>query len=535
MRPAWNLDWLTPARCRRVLAALLLVGFLAHVRYLLNDCPIDLAGDEAHYWDWSRQLDWSYYSKGPAVAYLIRASCAVFGDSMPAVRLPALLLAVGTSLVTYWLTAKLFASERIALGAVLLNHIIPMFVAGSVMMTIDPPFFFCWALASALAAKAIFDGKSWAWLAVGLAIGLGFLAKYAMFLWLVGLGVMLLIDAGTRAQLRRPMFWAGLLIALMGTVPVIVWNAQNGWVSLHHVTTQTGTGEGSSFTLRHIGEAIGGQVGALGPPMAVIVVGAVIYALRAKQDPRKREMNYLLCMGLPFWLIVVLTSLRTKVQVNWPAPAYFSLAILAAYFLATRLRSIKSWKPWRGWLYGAAVFGLVLTPIAHDTTLLYPLEARLTGHDPAGQADGARKWDPTRRLRGWAELGEAVSQRLAQMPAGSMVMAQRYDTASELAFYVAGRPKTYSIGSWLSDPNDRGRRSQFDMWADRSLEEAGLMGREAIYVGDAPPADLRKAFERMERVGKVDIVRRGLKINSFTLWRCWGFRGMRRPVDEGTY
>ena len=59
---AWKLAWLTPARCRAILAALLLLGFLGHLRYLTNNCPIDLSGDEAHYWDWSRHLDWSYYS-----------------------------------------------------------------------------------------------------------------------------------------------------------------------------------------------------------------------------------------------------------------------------------------------------------------------------------------------------------------------------------------------------------------------------------------------------------------------------------------
>src|SRR6185295_14760803 len=95
-RPAWKLAWLTPRRCRIILAAVLLWGFFSHLRYLMHDCPIDLSGDEAHYWDWSRQLDWSYYSKGPLVAYIIRGSCAIFGDVMWAVRFPALLLAMGT-------------------------------------------------------------------------------------------------------------------------------------------------------------------------------------------------------------------------------------------------------------------------------------------------------------------------------------------------------------------------------------------------------------------------------------------------------
>src|SRR5438552_1817437 len=110
--PVWRLRWLTPWRCRILFAALLLFGFLSHVRYLTHDCPVDLSGDEAQYWDWSRQLDWSYYSKGPLVAYIIRASCAIFGDTMQGVRYPAIVFGVGTSIVTYLLTRKLFGGER---------------------------------------------------------------------------------------------------------------------------------------------------------------------------------------------------------------------------------------------------------------------------------------------------------------------------------------------------------------------------------------------------------------------------------------
>ena len=82
--PPWRLGWLTPARCRIILAIVLLFDVVGHVRYLNHNCPIDLSGDEAQYWDWSRKLDWSYYSKGPLVAYIIRASSAIFGDTMRA-------------------------------------------------------------------------------------------------------------------------------------------------------------------------------------------------------------------------------------------------------------------------------------------------------------------------------------------------------------------------------------------------------------------------------------------------------------------
>src|SRR6478736_6713967 len=60
--------------------ALVIIGAaILRILFLASDCPLDLSPDEAHYWDWSRHLDWSYYSKGPLIAYLIRAGCELAG------------------------------------------------------------------------------------------------------------------------------------------------------------------------------------------------------------------------------------------------------------------------------------------------------------------------------------------------------------------------------------------------------------------------------------------------------------------------
>ena len=110
------------SRWKWIAASLIAAAAGLHVAYLAVDCPLDLAPDEAHYWDWSRHLDWSYYSKGPLVAYLIRASQAIFGPSsrfllgseMPAVRLPA--VACGSLLLVslYVLTAQIYKRESLA-------------------------------------------------------------------------------------------------------------------------------------------------------------------------------------------------------------------------------------------------------------------------------------------------------------------------------------------------------------------------------------------------------------------------------------
>ncbi len=533
--PSSTRNFLTPGRCRVVFAALLLFGLLSHLRYLYHDCPIDLSGDEAHYWDWSRQLDYCYYSKGPLVAWLIRASCAILGDNMPAVRMPALVLAVGTSILTYWLARKLFDSDRIALGAVVLNHLVPMFVAGSVMMTIDAPFFFFWGLATCFAVKAIADDARWAWVAMGLAIGVGFLAKFTMFLWLLGLFIFLFIDRPSRKHLRSPALWIGICLACLFTLPPLLWNRAHGWVSAKHIRSDTAGRDAivwdfSFFgrALRTIGEFIGGQVGAVGPMLAIILVAALVYALgrRGQADPRRRAMLFLAMMGLPLYALVLIVSTYKGVGVNWPAPAYFTFMILGAYFLATRMASPEKWKRWRGLVWGTAIFGIAFAPIAHDTSILYPSIAKLGGKKPIEP----RKWDPTFRLRGWEELGKYIGDELVKLRPGALVMAEEYQWTSEAAFYTKGQPKTYYLGSWFADPERRWRLTQFDVWPDRALDQPQLVGRDAIVVAHEPfPAQLEQAFASVERLPDLDIQSRGVKVRTFRLWRCTGFKGLPRP------
>src|SRR5262245_5679595 len=176
----------------RLLAALLILGAAAlHIVYLISDCPLDLVPDEAHYWDWSRHLDWSYYSKGPLVAWLIRASCELagpwsehlIGSQMLAVRLPAVIC--GALLLTslYVLTVRVYGRERWAIAVVALALTLPLIAAGSSLMTIDAPYTCAWGWALVFAHRAIFRPNRWAWPLAGLVLGIGILAKYTMILF----------------------------------------------------------------------------------------------------------------------------------------------------------------------------------------------------------------------------------------------------------------------------------------------------------------------------------------------------------------
>src|SRR5438046_10207176 len=68
----------------------------------------DLTFDEAHYWMWSERLAPSYFSKGPGIAFAIRASTAIFGATDFGVRFWAPILAGCTSLLVYYFPRRLY-------------------------------------------------------------------------------------------------------------------------------------------------------------------------------------------------------------------------------------------------------------------------------------------------------------------------------------------------------------------------------------------------------------------------------------------
>src|SRR5438045_6568352 len=139
----------------------------------------DLSFDEAHYWMWSERLAPAYFSKGPGIAFAIRASTALFGNSEFGVRFWSPILGAATSLLLYYFTRKLF-NERAAFWAIIALNALPLFNVGNLVMTIDPLSIFFWVAAMFafwLALERTPDANS-LWCASGLLIGVGFLCKY---------------------------------------------------------------------------------------------------------------------------------------------------------------------------------------------------------------------------------------------------------------------------------------------------------------------------------------------------------------------
>src|SRR5436309_6223948 len=158
-------------------AVLIFIGALTLVRLLMLGST-DLEFDEAHYWMWSERLAPGYFSKGPGIAFAIRASTMLFGATEFGVRFWSPVLAGCTSLLLFYFGKRLF-SENVGLWAVIAFNVTPIFNIGAFVLTTDALSIFFWmaAMFTFWLATEKSPQFSWCWPLTGLLMGVGVLVR----------------------------------------------------------------------------------------------------------------------------------------------------------------------------------------------------------------------------------------------------------------------------------------------------------------------------------------------------------------------
>jgi hypothetical protein len=320
-----------------------------------------------------------------------------------------------------------------------------------------------------------------------------------------------------------------LVIAALWMTPVIIWNSHRGWVTFLHVGEDVGARAGK-FHWSNLLDFWAGQLGVIGP-MFVMVMAAIASAIINDSRETSWARRFLLCLGLPIFLAVLICSFRANPAANWAAAGYFTFFILTADFLLRKMADVRQWRWWRVVFYPCAMAGLAVIVIAHYTEALYPFMRALNRH--RSRPIVIAKFDPTAKVKGWAEAGQILSDHRAAIGANCMVMAGDYQVTAELAFYMRGRPLTYCAGSYFSGPV-REPYNQYDVWRNRRLDQAELRGRDALYVG-AMNEDLRRAFFRVQELAPVEVSRNGAVVRRVECWACYRFKGMAWPGWGGRY
>jgi len=480
----------------------ILVTFLAALSLLriasILSGTLDLSGDEAHYWEWSRRPDISYYSKPPGVAYLIMAGTALFGNTPLGVRGMSVMMCFLAGLAMYALASRMYGAGVGALAAGVMQ-VIPLFGAWCMGMTPDTPLLLFWTVSLLALHRAWESPKASTWIMLGLALGFGLLGKLAVLFFYIPAALFLLSNETGRARLRTPWPYVALGLSLIFLLPVLVWNIQHGWVTLRHDLVHAKVNEGWVLSPTSLGDFIGSQLGVITPVILVMMVHAVVKRRRIDQ----------MC----FWLTVpilagfVLKSMQGKVQANWALSGYVAGVIPFAVMYLDRFATLG--KHMRRLLAVGVGIAVVVTAVG-----LYP--------SILGRLGMPQKLDPTTRLNGWKELGREATALGASIGGRHFVFSDNYMVSSELAFYMEGQPITYCV--------NLGRRmNQYDVWPGFE----GLTGQGALYVSTkAMPRSLADAFEATEPHQIIIKDAKGREMKRYEACVCRGFRGMesRQPL-----
>lgn len=139
------------------------------------------------------------------------------------------------------------------------------------------------------------------------------------------------------------------------------------------------------------------------------------------------------------------------------------------------------------------------------------------------------KIDPFHKMAGWDDLGKTVSGITKNMKDEKLfIFSDRYQIASELAFYMEDKPQTYCI-------NNGRRMNQFDLWP--GINQFAGKGYNAIYVSPVPIPDyLRECFKKVEFIAAQNCLYRQTEVDTpFLIYKLTGFKVFVPSINQQAY
>lgn len=402
---------------RATLAFLFVVIAITAARIVaLFYIPLGLYFDEAQYWMWSRTFEWGYFTKPPLIAWVIGLTTFLSGtDAEWAVRLGAPIAHAVAACALFVLGRSMYGAWPgfwVAFGWLML----PGVWFSSSLISTDALLLPTWSIAL-LAMWRLVNTRAWSWAVVlGLAVGMGVQAKYAMFYFFLCTALAAWWLPPVREALAKGRGLLATLIALIVLSPNLIWNAQNGFVTAQHTVSNAHLDNSSLFNIDELFEFIFGQVGVLGPVIFVVLIWALWRAWR-RSGGLSTEEKFLIAYIIPPFIIISAIAFISRANANWAAVAYPALLLLVTGTLFSSAAGRRT-------LVAATLVNLALGVGFSAVVATYPAIAN--------QAKGIRT------ARNWEETANEIARRAAVQPGElpfSAVMVDDRMTYFELSYY----------------------------------------------------------------------------------------------------
>ena len=432
------------------LAIAIIAGLLAMRVLLVLWSPLELYADEAQYWRWGQSLEWGYYSKPPMIAWMIHVSTTLFGDSEAAIRIFAPLFHAVSAFVLLLLSRRMFGPMA-GLFTTVAYLFMPGIVLSSGVISTDGVLFPFWCTALYLFWRLRENDLGWLGVAaLGITMGAGFLSKYAMFYFAIGIALTSLIDRDTRVAVLSQKGVVALLIAAAVFAPHMLWNAANEFKTVSHTVDNANLG-GQLFNLENFPKFLGDQLGVFGPVSFIALLAGLTFVrprgeladLGDAAHAQRTKENWLACFIVPVLLIIAFQAVLSRAHANWAATAYPAASVWIGGFL---IRA-KGWRIafWSGLAFQGAV-GVLATVVA----LGPPSWTAAIGRD-----------NDLKRVRGWNDLSQQLQSEIDRLQPTAILVDER-EVWHGLDYYLKDTLETPLI-MWRYNPGPKSYAEGVDL------------------------------------------------------------------------
>lgn len=397
-----------------IVAFATIAGLFALRTVLVSVSPLELYADEAQYWRWGETLEWGYYSKPPMIAWMINISAGLFGESEGAIRAFAPLFHAIAALLLFLLSRRMFGSSA-GLFTVITYLLMPGVTLSSGVISTDGVLFPFWSLALYLFWRLREQDLGWlGCAALGAAIGAGFLSKYAMLYFAIGMALTSIIDRPTRNAVLSAKGALVAGVAILVFAPHLVWNAANDFQTVGHTVDNANLG-GELFNLDHLPKFIADQMGVFGPVCFVALIMGIFF-LRPSQDladlgdashAQSAKERWLACFIIPVIIIIAVQAVLSRAHANWAATAYPAASVFIGGFL---IRA-RGWRPafWAGigLQIAVSIFAIVLAMA------------------PQSWSAAVGRDNDFKRVRGWEDLTTQLALEIERVQPTAILVDER--------------------------------------------------------------------------------------------------------------
>ncbi len=448
--------------------------------------------DELYYLMCGRRLAWGYVDHGPIVAVQARLAETLFGHSLAGIRMLSALAGAARVFLTgllAWSLGGRRPAQALAMLGVLLA---PQFLALDSFLSMnsfESLFWMCCLLTLILLLRGY--SQLGCWIAFGIAGGVGLLNKPSMTFFLVALLVGLLLTPQRRLLQTR---WAaiGVVLLVLIALPHLLWQIANHWPTLEFL--HNGRVENKNIALAPL-PFLGKQILNLGPLAIFLWVPGLIWLLRSSRAKTFRWLAYTY-----FIFLATMMALHAKDYYVVPIyPVLFAAGGIAWESRFSNRRAVQTGRIFAFPVYEATliVASLIALPMAipvmePDTWLAYTKATHLydTGGNTENASSGVLPQFYADRF-GWQEEVDQVTRVFHSLSPEDQrkvtIMASNYGEAGAINILGHGLPTAISGHNnyWLWGPD-------------------GATGEVMIVVNGATPEEMRKFYDSVEIVGRMD-------------------------------